>query len=105
MAAARRLRLLSAQLRPVGAASATGRGDGALHEARTDYARRDLFPSAERVPQYHHAPLFAVGEAAAAAEFLDEHGYVVFSDVLSPQEVAAGVDGVWEWLVSAPIQL
>ena len=35
-AATRRLRLLSAQLRPAGAASTTGRGDGALHEARRE---------------------------------------------------------------------
>ena len=50
-----------------------------------------------RVVPHVDVPHFVVG-APEATSYLAEHGYVVFADVLTPQECEAGVSGVWDWL-------
>ncbi|WP_293375648.1 phytanoyl-CoA dioxygenase family protein [Phenylobacterium sp. SCN 70-31] len=66
------------------------------HDARGSAAAEPAGPGVIE-PVYVHVERFAPGSVESVA-YLQEHGYVVIANALSPQEAARGLDLAWDYL-------
>ena len=66
-------------------------------DAAADYIFAQGWPVSLPPPVYKRVPRYAVGDRAVL-DHLSEHGFAVVRDVMSPAEVALGLEKLWDYM-------